>query len=37
MPMFAVGKSFTESPAKWAFTSRWRMSASATTFVRMSE
>src|SRR5829696_498791 len=37
MPMFAVGKSFTESPAKWAFTSRWRISASATTFVRMSE
>ena len=29
MPMFAVGKSSTSSPAKCAFMSRWRMSASA--------
>src|SRR6266511_4320124 len=37
MPMFAVGKSSTSSPPKCAFMSRWRMRASATTFVRMSE
>ncbi len=36
-PTFAVGKIRTASPAKCAFTSRWRRSATALAFVRTSE
>ena len=37
MPTLAVGWRWISSPAKSAFTARWRMSATAQTFVRMSE
>ncbi len=37
IPMFAVGKTWTSVPAKWAFMSRWRISAIAQALVRMSE
>src|SRR5918992_164963 len=37
MPTFAAGKRSTRSPAKCALISRWRMSATAQTFVSTSE
>ena len=36
MPMFAVGKRSSASSVYWTFTSRWRISACAATFVRTS-